>query len=406
MTRKIITILVAVIMFVWRLYLSVNAKHGDMYNNISWGRMAYKLESLAGYYELPKEVWSHSRPNQPPGSILLHLASENIFNSINQLINWSNDQYSIFPSRLVWWWELNGELLSIKIFSILADFAIAFLLFKAGGKGMALIYLVSPPMWYNSSYWGQTDPVVAALSLWSLYLLINGKLARSVVLLGLSLITKASWAPLLLFYIIYFVKNYSTKILYLVLIPLTAILIAWPFHPQIDIIYWLYDLFVTRILPGETALATVGALNLHHLIWGQMVNHWFSAVLAILILVPLILYMAFNLVRKSNPINFVYWSAVLFWAFFLFNTKMHERYLYPVIPLLSFLLVFKPTIKLLIIYALIFLVFLFNMYYMWYAPTIPWLIGLYTPGVLSFVSLVNIILFLVFFRLKSSYVKD
>ena len=72
------------------------------------------------------------------------------------MIKWSNDKIQTFPSKLVWFWQDHGELISIKIFSILADFALAFLLFKAGGKGMALIYLVSPPMWYNSSFWGQT----------------------------------------------------------------------------------------------------------------------------------------------------------------------------------------------------------------------------------------------------------
>src|SRR3989344_9618175 len=114
MIRKIIITLVVAAMLGWRLYLSVNAKHGDIYNNISWGRMAYRLESLAGYYELPKEVWSHSRPNQPPGSILLHLASENIYNSISQMIKWSNDKIQTFPSKLVWFWQDHGELISIK----------------------------------------------------------------------------------------------------------------------------------------------------------------------------------------------------------------------------------------------------------------------------------------------------
>ncbi len=406
MIRKLLIFSGVIFLLGWRIFLSVNAKHGDMYNNISWGRMAYKLESLAGFYELPKEVWSHSRPNQPPGSIWLHLSSEYIYNSMKHLIKWSNNKFDIFPSKLVWFWQDHGELISIKIFSILADFAIALLLYKAGGRGIALVYLVSPPMWYNSSYWGQTDPIVAALALWSIYFLIKGKLARSSLLLGLTLITKASWAPMVLFYLIFFIKKYSKKVLNLLFVPVVALAVSWAFHPEANILWWLPNLYLERILPGETALATVGAFNLHHLIWGQMVNHWFSGVLALIILVPLIIYSSINLIRKTNPVNILYWSSLLFWAFFLFNTKMHERYLYPVIPLLSYLLVLKPTIKLLIIYALISLVFLFNMYYMWYAPTIPWLIGLYTPGVLNFISLVNIILFLAFFKLKSSYVKD
>lgn len=182
--------------------------------------------------------------------------------------------------------------------------------------------------------------------------------------------------------------------------------VSWPFHPNIDILRWLPNLYLQRILPGETALATVGAFNLHQLIWGQMVNHWFSPVLALIILGPLILYMAFNLIHKSDSIRLIYWLAVLFWAFFLFNTKMHERYLYPIFPLLSYLLVLKPSLKLLIIYLLASLIFLFNMYYMWFAPTIPWLVGLYTPEVLNFVSLANIIMFIAFFSLKSSYVQD
>jgi Gpi18-like mannosyltransferase len=368
--------------------------------------MAYRLQSLAGYYELPKEVWSHSRPNQPPGSILLHLYSQYIYRYADGLIALLNTKFLSFPSALVWFWQDHGELISIKIFSILADFAIALLLYKAGGKGIALIYLVNPPMWYSSSFWGQTDSVVAAFALWSVYFLIKGRLARSSLLLGMTLITKASWAPMALFYLIYFLKTHFRKIHNLLFGGLVVIFVSWPFYPSLDIVWWLGNLFLTRILPGETALATVGAFNLHQLIWGQMVDHWFSAVLALLILVPLCLYMAFDLIRKSNPRKFVYCLVVLFWSFFLFNTKMHERYLYPVFSLLSYLLVLRPSVKLMVVYAIISLTFMFNLYYMWFAPGISWLVGFYTSGVMNFVSLLNIILFIVFFGLKSSYVKD
>ena len=112
--KRSTTILICLILLVFRLWLATQSKHGDMYNNLDWGRGA-ALYGLARFYDLPKEVWPHSRPNQPAGSILLHLASYQFNNFASLLINWLNISLPVFPSKLVWWWEQSGELIAIKL---------------------------------------------------------------------------------------------------------------------------------------------------------------------------------------------------------------------------------------------------------------------------------------------------
>ncbi len=84
--KRWLTVTALVLLLIFRLWLATQSKHGDMYNNQDWGKGAITY-GLSVFYELPKEAWTHSRPNQPPGSILLHAASYLLDTNINQLIN-------------------------------------------------------------------------------------------------------------------------------------------------------------------------------------------------------------------------------------------------------------------------------------------------------------------------------
>ncbi|MEK7101384.1 MAG: hypothetical protein AAB860_00395, partial [Patescibacteria group bacterium] len=230
-----------------------------MYNNLDWGRGA-ALYGLARFYDLPKEVWPHSRPNQPAGSILLHLASYQFNNFASLLINWLNISLPVFPSKLVWWWEQSGELIAVKLPSILADFAIAAALVLLTKKGwIGWLYLLNPALWYNSGFWGQTDSVVAAFAIWSLVWLSKSRLLLSTIFLGLSLVTKASWLPLVPLYSIYYVRKFASQLSTLILVPLTILAVFFPFHPRLDLPIWLWQLFTQRLLPGESGFASVSA---------------------------------------------------------------------------------------------------------------------------------------------------
>lgn len=386
MIKKYLFLFFLTLMFVGRLFLAINAKHGDMYNNLDWGYGAHKL-GLFHFYEWPKEAWPHSRPNQPPGSIYLHLASVSFYKSIESMIKWSNDKIPVFPSKLVWWWSDHGELIAIKLPSIFADFVIAWVVYRLSNKWLAGLYLLNPPLWYDSSFWGQTDSVVAALSMLSLYFLSKKQLARSAGVMGLSLITKASWAPVVLLYGVYFLLKHFNKSWNLLFMPLVAVLISLPFGVN------LFDLYLNRILPGETAFASVGAFNFQHLLWGQFSNPPQAGMLAV-VLVGILVFMAIRgLIKKPDFWTFWKWSILLLWGTFLFNVRMHERYLYPVFPMLTVFLFVKKSKVLNMVYAILSGVFLFNLYYKWWAPGNLWLQSLYTDFNINMVSMVSLLLF-------------
>jgi hypothetical protein len=417
MIKKILVFFFLFLCFFWRIWLAQNAKHGDMYNNLSWGQGAAQY-GLSGLYELPQKYWSHSRPNQPPGSILIHLYSIYLSTSVSKIISYANTNIQIFPSKLVWWWEQNGDLISIKFPSILADFLIVAALlhisrtFRRAKTGIAvsIIYLIHPAFWYNSSFWGQTDPIIAGLSLTSIAFLFSGQPLLSTCFLGLSLTTKASWAPFVPLYLLYFFIKYTKRWFYLVAAPLVALAISLPFHPSLDLPFWLTNLFLTRILPGEYGSLSVNAFNFWHLIFGQALipeaTHFLAVpanIIGTIIVSTTLLICLIKLYKNPTPKAFLYLSSLIFYSTFLFASRMHERYLYPFFPLLAALIVIKPGRILWFIFLCAPFIYLCNLYYQWWAPGIPALVSLFTPAFTKSLSFAYLLVFALFLGVKSGY---
>lgn len=415
MIKKWTLLVFLVLMLVGRLFLAVNAKHGDMYNNLDWGHGAAKF-GLNGFYELPKEMWDHSRPNQPPGSIYLHLASVTFSNFTMTAINWLNTAIPAFPSKFVWWWQWNGDLLAIKLPSIVADFAIFAAILKFGRKSrkslvVGILFLVNPALWYNSAWWGHTDPVVAALAIWSFVTLVEGRTILSPMLLGLSLITKASWAYVVPFYTIYFLLKFPKKYVNLIFGPLTAIVLAIPFYPHLNLPIWLVNLYTQRILPGESNFITVIAFNFWNLIYspdfvpattsflGFPANLVGWAIVAVIVAI-----LAVRLVKKPEKTTLLWTTTLLAFAVFLFAPKMIHRYLYPAFPLLSLVLVVAKKAKILwIAYWVMSACYLINLYYKWWAPGNLWLESWYTDANTKIISIIYLSLFALLFVLPLRY---
>lgn len=397
--KRLLLIAVVISLVSFRFWLAVSAKHGDMYNNLDWGYGALNF-GLAKFYELPKGVWTHSRPNQPPGSIYLHLASVNISSKSAQLINRLNARLPIFPSKLVWWWETNGELLSIKLPSIVADLAIAWAIYLLTKKKiLALLFLLNPVSWYISSYWGQTDSVVAALIVWSLVFLKEKRIWISAIFLGWSLITKASWAPIAIVWLWYVWLSHKEKIWQIIFIFLPVLLLSWPFHPHADIVKWLFDLYVLRILPGESGFLTVNAFNF----WRIFFNNPAIPDTAPFLNLPAMwwgygtvgLIAAFVLFRlkKNDFFGLISFAVLLQMGYFLFAPRMHERYSFPAWILFTIWLGLKPKRNLRIMWIVFSLFFLINVYSLWYAPTIPIMVNLYNQNFIWSISLGFVLLF-------------
>ena len=402
-----------VLLVIFRLWVTTYTKHGDLHNGWNWAGNVSKL-GVVDFYELPRSVfWPQSRPNQPAGSVYLYAFSYQL-NEFNNKFFWQlNLKVPFFPSSLVWWWQRWGDVVSLKLPSVVGDLALFFAILKIGkfnklSKIVGLAYLLNPPLWYNSALWGQNDCIVAALAIWSLIFLFEKRLVLSGALLGASLITKASWSPALLVYLVFAVRKFPKKFwLFPVSVGISSLLLFAPFHPRLDLPVWLTRLYLERILPGESAFITVNAFNFWHVFFpidrvpdttpflGIPANI-FSIVLLLLL---------FTVTLRSvwkNPTeqNLVNQMLIVYFGFFLFSIRMHERYMYPLFPLLSWLLVTGR--KIWIQYVVLSFTFLANQYNMWFAPTMLFFISLYTPLFTKALSVINLFTWMTLWPKKSS----
>lgn len=366
-----------------RLMIIFLGYHGDLNNNISWGEQAL-AKGLNGFYEDKK--WLYSAANQPPLTIILFLLTSWIYQQILDVSWWLNNNLSFFPSSFIWFWELKGKILLVKLPSIIADFVIAFLLFKASkllnkekyGLQIATLWLFNPVVWYNSSIWGQTDSVVNSLGLAAIYFLLKRNLVIFSILITLSLLFKGSLAIFIpvLFTVCLLQRHHILewiKSIFAVLITVIAVSI-W-FRPNIDVFIWLIDLYNKRIFPGEISYLTANAFNFWWLVdsgkvydnitilglpartWGFVIS--LGGVFGLL---------AWTRRHISNE-KIIYSLALVGLLTFLFMTRIHERYLYPFFPYATLLLGLIPLS--IVPYVIISLLHLINLYHLFWAPSIP-----------------------------------
>lgn len=384
--------------FILRLITSTIGYHGDLNNNISWGKVAYE-KGLNGFYDGYKvpdtrspygssnsDDWEYSAPNQPPLTIIVLAGMIFLEEKVSTLIWNLNDKISIFPSALVWYWESWGTILMVKLPSILADIGIGYIIygyFRSQKKDelgikLAAIWTFNPVIWYNSAVWGQTDSLVNILGLLSITFLIKKNLPVFAIFFALSFLFKGSlgiFIPLLFFYALfqkYRLNEWVKSIAYCLI---TITLISVWFYPQLDLFQWLYSLYTTRILPGEIGYLTANAFNFWWLIdpgkiYDSTVYFIFPAriwgFITTLIINGCVIYW-FS--RKPNDKRLFAALILVSLASFMFLTRIHERYLYPLFPIATLFLGLSRGF--LSIYLFFSLVHLFNLYNMYWVPGIP-----------------------------------
>ena len=400
--------------FTLRLLSSTIGYHGDLNNNISWGEVANE-KGLNGFYSSSNsDDWEFSAPNQPPLTILTLASVIALERKISDLIWYLNDRVVLFPSGLVWFWESWGEILMVKLPSILADFGIGYLIYKyfknlkkeALGIKLFALWIFNPVVWYNSAVWGQTDGLVNLLALVAVICLIKKKLPEFSIFITLSMLFKGSlgiFMPVLFFYALlqrYRLIEWIKSIIYSLI---TIVLISIWFHPQIDLFKWLFDLYTKRFIPGEIGFLTANAFNVWWLVDSGKVYDstlYFGLPARNLgILVTLLgnLGMMYWLYKKHNEKRFFASLVLVSLLSFLFMTRIHERYLYPFFPISTLLLGITPSYWR--IYALFSLIHLLNLYNLFWVPPFPFLEQALTMSAfINSLALINIVLFLLTLR--------
>lgn len=418
MRKKLIILFLSA--FVFRIILAFVNWHPDLNNHVDWGIRFWQY-GPGDFYS--QNVWSFSWPNQPPGTILIFAAIRKLFEFIFAGFWWLNVTIGFFPSNIMLFFEERLYQALLKLPAILADLGIAYLIFwffkkrqkdKIGLWG-ANAFLINPVTWYNSAVWGQTDATVNFFSFFALLLIIEKKLILSLALFFISLFIKLSLAiiaPILLI-VAWQQKHKTGNWVKAFFIPLVIIgLVSLPFANG-EPFSWLFNIYKDKVLGWQLHIITANAFNLWAFLTGiherpdiQMFGPlnfkiW-GYILFILALIPLVKRLLKDITERT-----ILWVAMLtVFSSFVLLTGMHERYLYPLFPLLTIIAAFERRW----LWTLVSLsaIHLINLYNFWWYPRIEALIDILSawdrllPRVLGAITTVVFIwLYFQFFRKKT-----
>ena len=321
--------------------------------------------------------------NQPPGTIYILRGSFEVFLQTARVLT---HFMHLTPGATLW---VNDSLLIffVRLPSILADLILGFAIYvmvktKTSEKlalAAAAIYLLSPPLIYNSTVWGQMDSINNLFFYLSLMFLIKKRALPSVLFFALSLFTKLSLLPLIpLYLLLALFGGFFKRKAFAISVAVTGLIILLLNLPFSTNPFWLLE-FVIKASPGESQVITVNAFNFWWLIFnpilrvsppdiftvvlGLTLNMWGNLIFAGFYLSVVLCFWKLIKKRKLTTDKVFLFFAIVAFITFLFLPKMHERYLYPVFPLLVTWVGFKN--KYWIATILLSLIHFINLYVVW-----------------------------------------
>ncbi len=368
---------------------------GDVNNSVIWGTWA-KQFGLSGYYDF-LNFFNYARPNQPPLTILLYDGLKYLYD-FTFFIFWQiNIKVPAFPSQFITLFDKFGYIWFLKLPAILSDLGLGLIVYKLAKINksknpllMMNLFLFNPVSWYNSVVWGQTDSVLMLLGFGSVLLALFDFPVLASALFALTILFKATLLTFLpIIAVIFWVKKVPLrKLMFSFLIfVFTVFIVSKPFAVG-PVFPWLVNLYTRTIATGELPFLTANAFNFWNVIFGQ------SGIKDSIIILGLkasvagfLLFAAFAVkpmadIYKKLTLHRVLFSIVLVtMAAFLFLTRMHERYLYPVfVPLL---ILAGKNGKLVKVYIFLSILMLLNMYNGWWVPKIPVLVNFVANGLVQ-----------------------
>jgi len=263
---------------------------------------------------------------------------------------------------------LSSELL-IKLPAILADVGTAALAYKIISKksqkwalAAFALYLFNPSTIFISSVWGQIDGILAFLMLASVYAALSKKPYLSAFFWAVSFLVKPQSMALVPALALLFFRKYSLKkLLQAGLVGLGVVFVgAFPFFPG-NPVFGLPKLIVE--MAAYYRFSSLFAFN----VWAVLIGMWKAdgghVALGAFFYVGVTAATLFVFKNTKSRGDYYLLSGLGLFSFFLFPTRVHERYLFPA---LIFILVasgFKKSKKLLGAYFLASFLFLLNSYH-------------------------------------------
>jgi len=275
----------------------------------------------------------------------------------------------------------------IKLTPILSDLILAVCAFFLSGKAftqkgalaLSAFLIINPAFLINSAAWGQVDSVFSLFVCLCLYFAVRGNWKIALPVFALSMLIKPQamlFGPLgLTALIIDAVRSRrNRKALWDMLMGLLIAfailyLCAFPFavyeahangkgilYALVSPIPWLVNLY-TGTTSGYSYI-TVNALNLYQLFglnWVDISRAPGFNTLAWVLMAAGYVYTALLLILSKSKKALPLAGAVLISIIFSFGPMMHERYIFPIIPLLAYAFIIykdKRLIPLLIVFSL------------------------------------------------------
>ncbi len=258
--------------------------------------------------------------------------------------------------------------------AIVADFALALLMYAFVRRGsrpaMAFIAMLmvalNPPLLFDTVVWGQSDSVMAFVTLLSIVAILGRQYEIGWGLAAIAVLVKPQGLMILPVLGVWTMleADFATWIRSGVALIAVAIIGIAPF--QIGHEWnWIFKLYTsTAAYYHETS---VNAFNLMALIGGlrQADSGTFLGVsyfaLGMSLLVPLYGFIAWILWRGRTPTRLLFASFIAIFGFFMVAPRMHERYLYPAVVLAVPLALEAP--EMLAVFVLVSITSLINLAY-------------------------------------------
>jgi Gpi18-like mannosyltransferase len=400
MKRKIskfsfIFILVFLVAFLLRCIL-INwtlpyGNNGDFVRYEDWARIAH-INNFAATYTTPTRhsiTFVTPANNEPPGTIYVLFGAYELWILVGKVIS----RITHMPAGSILFVNTYLQHIFMKFTPFLTDLGMGLLAYllvagKAGKKkGLfaASLILFNPVILYNSAVWGQMDSINNFFLILSLFFAFRKNIILSILAFSTSVYIKLSLLPLFPFYLIflYFSSKKNIKRIFLGIALSVGVVILATLPISSNPVVWLLTV-IPGIARGELQNITVAAfnfwwmilcppsighkniLNINHTFLAVTLRMWAYGIFGILSL-P---FLRLQLIRSKELVsirNIFLMLSVVALLVFLFFPGMHDRYMYPIFPLLAIAIGLSKQIKTyLIIFCLLSLFNLSNIAYSWY----------------------------------------
>lgn len=285
------------------------------------------------------------------------------------------------PGFLYYLWAIGkfGSVneLAIKVPMTLADIGVGVIIWSLVRKinpKLALasffLYTLNPVVIFDGPVWGQVDGLLTLFLFLSAYFLIEKKsFVWSVFFWAISFLIKPqaiAVAPI--FLLVAFLKKFRFReiVFGAVVCIATIFLLSWPFFPG-NPIFGLPQQILS--MSNYYSYTSVNAFNVWSwagfwkpdtaLLLGISLANWGAVLLGLSILFALYIFRN----KLDLKANYYLLFAILSLCFFLFPTKVHERYLFPFFAFLLTAAALSKSKNLFGIYAITSVASFFNLYY-------------------------------------------